>query len=59
MLGSLLLVMAAGATTVGAATHDWDGYRSRLAAQAPRWDVLGMDHYRSPQVPRPAGAMSR
>ncbi|MER6109717.1 beta-N-acetylhexosaminidase [Streptomyces hirsutus] len=37
-----------------AATHDWDGYRSRLAAQAPRWDALGMDYYRSPQVPWPA-----
>lgn len=37
-----------------AATHDWDTYRIRLAAQAPRWDALGMHYYRSPQVPWPA-----
>ncbi|MFP3992240.1 beta-N-acetylhexosaminidase [Streptomyces sp. E11-3] len=37
-----------------AATHDWDGYKVRLAAQGPRWDALGMDYYRSPQVPWPA-----
>ncbi|TWF87319.1 beta-N-acetylhexosaminidase [Streptomyces capillispiralis] len=34
-----------------AATHDWDGYRERLAAQAPRWDAMGVRYYRSPQVP--------
>ncbi|WKX70446.1 beta-N-acetylhexosaminidase [Streptomyces sp. XD-27] len=33
-----------------AATHDWDAYRVRLAAQGPRWDALGIDFYRSPQV---------
>ncbi|CAM5287604.1 beta-N-acetylhexosaminidase OS=Streptomyces alboniger OX=132473 GN=CP975_12515 PE=3 SV=1 [Streptomyces alboniger] len=38
-----------------AATHDWDTYRTRLAAQAPRWDALGIGYYRSPQVPWPAG----
>ncbi|KAA0930352.1 beta-N-acetylhexosaminidase [Streptomyces apricus] len=37
-----------------ASTHDWDDYRVRLAAQAPRWDALGMNYYRSPQVPWPA-----
>nr|WP_231626929.1 beta-N-acetylhexosaminidase [Streptomyces apocyni] len=36
-----------------AATHDWDGYKVRLAAQGPRWEALGMDYYRSPQVPWP------
>jgi hexosaminidase len=36
-------------------THNWDSYRVRLAAQAPRWDALGIDYYRSPQVPWPAG----
>ncbi|KAK1179399.1 beta-N-acetylhexosaminidase [Streptomyces sp. NBS 14/10] len=36
-----------------AATHDWAGYRMRLAAQGPRWDALGIDYYRSPQVPWP------
>ncbi|MFE1799292.1 MULTISPECIES: beta-N-acetylhexosaminidase [unclassified Streptomyces] len=37
-----------------ASTHDWDTYKVRLAAQAPRWDALGIDYYRSPQVPWPA-----
>ncbi|MGW1148330.1 beta-N-acetylhexosaminidase [Streptomyces sp. NPDC002454] len=35
------------------ATHDWDAYRQRLAAQAPRWDALGIRYHRSPQVPWP------
>ncbi|MDX6355355.1 MAG: hexosaminidase [Streptomyces sp.] len=38
-----------------AATHDWDAYRVRLAAQAPRWAELGISYYRSPQVSWPAG----
>ncbi|MEU1149566.1 beta-N-acetylhexosaminidase [Streptomyces sp. NPDC005863] len=37
-----------------AATHDWDTYKVRLAAQAPRWDALGIGYYKSPQVPWPA-----
>ncbi|MDO0933364.1 beta-N-acetylhexosaminidase [Streptomyces sp. DG2A-72] len=32
-------------------THDWDGYKVRLAAQGARWDALGIQYYRSPQVP--------
>ncbi|MEV5429729.1 beta-N-acetylhexosaminidase [Streptomyces sp. NPDC052701] len=36
-----------------AATHDWEEYRVRLAAQGPRWDALGIGYYRSPQVPWP------
>ncbi|GAA1414398.1 beta-N-acetylhexosaminidase [Streptomyces thermospinosisporus] len=36
-----------------AATHDWADYRERLAAQAPRWEALGIGYYRSPQVPWP------
>ncbi|MEW2245829.1 beta-N-acetylhexosaminidase [Streptomyces sp. NPDC006975] len=36
------------------ATHDWDAYRTRLAAQGPRWDALGITYYKSPQVPWPA-----
>ncbi|MFF0778596.1 beta-N-acetylhexosaminidase [Streptomyces sp. NPDC003720] len=47
-----------GAAELGwspAATHDWDVYKVRLAAQAPRWDALGMSYYKSPQVPWPAG----
>ncbi|WP_406139709.1 beta-N-acetylhexosaminidase [Streptomyces sp. NBC_01089] len=35
-------------------THDWAAYRTRLAAQAPRWDALGIGYYRSPQVDWPA-----
>ncbi|QKV94841.1 beta-N-acetylhexosaminidase [Streptomyces sp. NA02950] len=35
------------------ATHDWDSYKVRLAAQGPRWDALGISYYRSPQVPWP------
>ncbi|MEV4329525.1 beta-N-acetylhexosaminidase [Streptomyces sp. NPDC049597] len=37
-----------------AATHDWDDYRLRLAAQGPRMEALGIDYYRSAQVPWPA-----
>ncbi|MEV0177336.1 beta-N-acetylhexosaminidase [Streptomyces sp. NPDC050803] len=29
----------------------WDGYKVRLAAQAERWEALGIGYYRSPQVP--------
>ncbi|MDX3849215.1 beta-N-acetylhexosaminidase [Streptomyces sp. AK02-01A] len=38
-----------------AATHDWNTYKSRLAAQGPRMTALGIDYYRSPLVPWPAG----
>ena len=34
-----------------AATHDWDSFRTRLGAQAPRWRCSRIDFYRSPQVP--------
>jgi hexosaminidase len=46
-----------GAAELGwspAATHDWEAYKVRLAAQGPRWDALGIAWYRSPQVPWPA-----
>ncbi len=42
-----------------AATHDWASFRVRLAAQGPRWDALGIDYYRSPQVPWPTAAARR
>ena len=35
-------------------THDWEAFSTRLAAQAPRWTELGIDFYRSPQVPWPS-----
>ncbi|TQK44730.1 hexosaminidase [Streptomyces sp. SLBN-118] len=38
-----------------ASTHDWEAYRVRLAAQGPRMQALGIDFYRSPQVPWPSG----
>lgn len=31
--------------------RDWEGFRVRLAAQAPRWNYLGVNYYRSPQIP--------
>ena len=34
--------------------RDWTDYQVRLAAQAPRWDVMGVNYYRSPEVPWPA-----
>ncbi|MDF6042607.1 beta-N-acetylhexosaminidase [Streptomyces sp. JH14] len=36
-----------------ASTHDWDAYKVRLAAQGLRFSALGIDYYRSPQVPWP------
>ena len=33
------------------AARTWDNFRMRLAAQAPRWNYLGVNYYRSPQVP--------
>jgi hexosaminidase len=34
--------------------RDWNDYEVRLAAQAPRWDVMGVNYYRSPEVSWPA-----
>ncbi|MCX4823274.1 beta-N-acetylhexosaminidase [Streptomyces sp. NBC_01142] len=34
-----------------ASTHDWETYKVRLGAQGPRMAALGIDFYRSPQVP--------
>ena len=34
-----------------ASTHDWDRFSERLGAQAPRWAALGVNFYRSPEVP--------
>jgi hexosaminidase len=36
-------------------THDWDAFRLRLGAQGPRWTIMGIDFYRSPQVPWSSG----
>ncbi len=32
-------------------SREWQGFRSRLAAQAPRWHYLGVNYYRSPLIP--------
>jgi hexosaminidase len=34
-------------------THDWESFRTRLAEQAPRWEELGINFYRSPQIDWP------
>lgn len=34
-----------------APARDWESFRRRLAAHAPRWHLLGINYYRSPQVP--------
>jgi len=33
------------------AARPWDTFRARLGAQAPRWTALGINFYRSPDVP--------
>jgi hexosaminidase len=33
------------------AARQWDSFRVRLAAHAPRWNLLGVNYYRSPQIP--------
>ncbi|MGW3120225.1 beta-N-acetylhexosaminidase [Streptomyces sp. NPDC001107] len=53
-IDSMVFPRLAGAAELGwspAATHDWDAYKVRVAAQAARWDALGIGYYRSPQVP--------
>jgi hexosaminidase len=31
--------------------REWENFRHRLAAHAPRWRLLGINYYRSPRVP--------
>ncbi len=38
------------------AAHDWDSFSRRLGAQGPRWTLMGIGFYRSPQVPWGASA---
>jgi hexosaminidase len=38
------------------AARTWCDFRSRLAAQGPRWSALSVNYYRSPQVPWPTSA---
>ncbi len=31
--------------------RNWESFRGRLATHAPRWNYLGVNYYRSPQIP--------
>lgn len=31
--------------------RNWEGFRARIATHAPRWNILGVNYYRSPQIP--------
>lgn len=33
------------------ADRSWDDFRGRLGAQGPRWTALGLNFYRSPEIP--------
>jgi hexosaminidase len=33
------------------AAREWQDFRTRVAAHAPRWNYLGINYYRSPQIP--------
>ena len=33
------------------AARNWESFRSRIATHAPRWNYLGINYYRSPQIP--------
>ena len=30
--------------------HDWESFRLRLGAQAPRWSAMGINFYRAPEI---------
>jgi hexosaminidase len=36
-----------------AGTRNWDSFRRRLASHGSRWSAMGVNYYRSPQVPWP------
>jgi hexosaminidase len=38
------------------AQRSWEGFRTRIAAHAPRWRLLGINYYPSPQVDWPRDA---
>lgn len=38
------------------AVHHWTAFQSRLAAQGPRWSLMGIGYYHSAQIPWPAGS---
>jgi len=34
-----------------ASRREWDSYRKRVAAQGPRWNLLGINYHRDPAIP--------
>ncbi|HZO18699.1 MAG TPA: family 20 glycosylhydrolase, partial [Gemmatimonadaceae bacterium] len=32
-------------------SRNWESFRARIAGHAPRWNYLGVNFYRSPQIP--------
>jgi hexosaminidase len=54
----LVFPRIAAAAEIGwtpAAGRTWDDFRARVALQDPRWTALGINFYRSRQIPWPAG----
>lgn len=52
----MVLPRLPGVAEIGWSPRDgrnWDDYRIRLAAQAPRWDALDLIYYRTPEVDWP------
>ena len=37
-------------TRSAASAREWEGFRTRIAAHAPRWRLLGVNYYPSPQI---------
>jgi N-acetyl-beta-hexosaminidase len=33
------------------ASRNWEAFRVRLGAQAPRWSAIGINFYRAPEIP--------
>jgi len=42
--------LRAAAREEGVPALDWTAYRERLAEQGPRWEVLGVNFYRAPEI---------
>jgi hexosaminidase len=34
-----------------ASARDWESFRRRVAAHAPRWNLLGINYHRDPSIP--------
>src|SRR5262249_42205183 len=49
MMPRLAAIGEVGWSPAGA--RDWEAFRSRLGAQAPRWSALGINFYRAPEIP--------